>query len=266
MRLAGRLLKTAVAVGLCNCLFSGVLTCTSCLEVVPICVNTRPHLHAWQMCVSAEQGNMCVQGVGLDMVWGGDVCVHFRAFACACALQSVQHAYVCRRACIIARSTGRCRSAFYMCPYVCLSTPVPFCLHSWTSLQIHIRLSPCLLPLPPKQPSPPPTPRAAGAGSIVVGAPHMFTNSQEVISVMVALVPLFCSMLMLHTSSMATEGIMLAGTPWLVPAFRYFWRQGLGYGALCSAACWGLGVHACVSCRLMKGVWGCRAGPGVSIG
>lgn len=51
----------------------------------------------------------------------------------------------------------------------------------------------------------------ACAASIVLGLPHLFTNSAEVAATMAGLTPLFCLTLMIHTSSMATEGIMLAG-------------------------------------------------------
>ena len=48
-------------------------------------------------------------------------------------------------------------------------------------------------------------------GSIVVMTPGLFTNSAEVAAAMLGLIPLFCAVLIIHTASMATEGIMLAG-------------------------------------------------------
>lgn len=52
--------------------------------------------------------------------------------------------------------------------------------------------------------------------------PHLFTRSTEVIGVMLTLIPLFCSASIIHTTSMATEGIMLAG--WLL-RFEPAWLE-----------------------------------------
>ena len=45
-------------------------------------------------------------------------------------------------------------------------------------------------------------------------APHLFTNSPEVLATMRSLLPFMCSALLVHTASMATEGMLLAGAPW----------------------------------------------------
>ena len=52
---------------------------------------------------------------------------------------------------------------------------------------------------------------AAHAGAVVVLAPALFTNSAEVITVMGSMLPLMCLRLVIHTASMATEGMLLAG-------------------------------------------------------
>lgn len=52
------------------------------------------------------------------------------------------------------------------------------------------------------------------AGSLVVAAPRMFTNSGAVVTAMMGLLPLLCVTLVVHTASMATEGMLLAGAPW----------------------------------------------------
>ena len=51
------------------------------------------------------------------------------------------------------------------------------------------------------------------AGSLVVAAPRLFTNSTSVVTAMMGLLPLLCVTLVVHTASMATEGMLLAGTP-----------------------------------------------------
>lgn len=49
-------------------------------------------------------------------------------------------------------------------------------------------------------------------------APHLFTNSPEVLVTMRSLLPFMCSALLVHTASMATEGMLLAGArPGLAP-------------------------------------------------
>jgi hypothetical protein len=49
------------------------------------------------------------------------------------------------------------------------------------------------------------------AGAVIVLAPALFTNSTEVIGVMGSMLPLMCLSLVIHTASMATEGMLLAG-------------------------------------------------------
>ena len=42
-------------------------------------------------------------------------------------------------------------------------------------------------------------------------APWLFTNSSAVMAAMAGLTPLLCITLIVHTASMATEGMLLAG-------------------------------------------------------
>ncbi len=60
------------------------------------------------------------------------------------------------------------------------------------------------------------------AGCIVIFLPALFTSSQEVISTMRTFLPFMCTALVIHTASMATEGMLLAGAlPWHHPASPY---------------------------------------------
>ena len=47
----------------------------------------------------------------------------------------------------------------------------------------------------------------------MVAAPRLFTNSGAVVTAMMGLLPLLCVTLVVHTASMATEGMLLAGAP-----------------------------------------------------
>ena len=47
----------------------------------------------------------------------------------------------------------------------------------------------------------------------MVAAPRLFTNSGAVVAAMMGLLPLLCVTLVVHTASMATEGMLLAGAP-----------------------------------------------------
>ena len=49
----------------------------------------------------------------------------------------------------------------------------------------------------------------------MVAAPRLFTNSGAVVTAMMGLLPLLCVTLVVHTASMATEGMLLAGAPLL---------------------------------------------------
>ncbi|KAK9906444.1 hypothetical protein WJX75_001914 [Coccomyxa subellipsoidea] len=49
------------------------------------------------------------------------------------------------------------------------------------------------------------------AGLVVVFAPALFTNSAEVVTMMGSMLPFMCTALVIHTASMATEGMLLAG-------------------------------------------------------
>ena len=60
--------------------------------------------------------------------------------------------------------------------------------------------------------------RRARAGLVVVLLPSLFTNSPEVIGVMNSMLPLMCVGLTVHTASMATEGMLLAGAALAPPA------------------------------------------------
>ncbi|KAK9842099.1 hypothetical protein WJX81_008345 [Elliptochloris bilobata] len=51
----------------------------------------------------------------------------------------------------------------------------------------------------------------AAAGGLVLVAPRLFTNSSAVVAAMMGLLPLLCVTLVVHTASMATEGMLLAG-------------------------------------------------------
>lgn len=51
------------------------------------------------------------------------------------------------------------------------------------------------------------------AGCIVIFLPALFTSSPEVISTMRTFLPFMCTALVIHTASMATEGMLLAGAP-----------------------------------------------------
>jgi Na+-driven multidrug efflux pump len=48
-------------------------------------------------------------------------------------------------------------------------------------------------------------------GLTVVLLPRLFTNSVEVVAMMQSLLPFMCVALLVHTASMATEGMLLAG-------------------------------------------------------
>lgn len=56
------------------------------------------------------------------------------------------------------------------------------------------------------------------AGLVVVLLPSMFTNSLEVAAMMKSFLPFMCVALLVHTASMATEGILLAGA---LPCFPH---------------------------------------------
>ena len=45
----------------------------------------------------------------------------------------------------------------------------------------------------------------------MVFAPALFTNSAEVVTMMGSMLPFMCTALVIHTASMATEGMLLAG-------------------------------------------------------
>ena len=82
----------------------------------------------------------------------------------------------------------------------------------------------------------------ACAGSIVVGTPGLFTNSAAVSAAMLGLVPLFCAVLIIHTTSMTTEGIMLAGKIMIPPILpnSMFMRDSMScilLHVVCIAAC-----------------------------
>lgn len=48
-------------------------------------------------------------------------------------------------------------------------------------------------------------------GCVVIFAPTLFTNSPEVVAMMARMLPFMCMALVIHTASMATEGMLLAG-------------------------------------------------------
>ena len=49
------------------------------------------------------------------------------------------------------------------------------------------------------------------AGCVVIFAPTLFTNSPDVVAMMGRMLPFMCMALVIHTASMATEGMLLAG-------------------------------------------------------
>ena len=49
------------------------------------------------------------------------------------------------------------------------------------------------------------------AACIVIFLPSLFTTSPDVMSTMRTFIPFMCTALVIHTASMATEGMLLAG-------------------------------------------------------
>ena len=51
------------------------------------------------------------------------------------------------------------------------------------------------------------------AAALLILAPFLFTSSQPIMSAIRGTLPIMCLTLIVHTSSMATEGMLLAGEP-----------------------------------------------------